>query len=67
MVIRTEEGHEQPDIDTVPGAGGVVNEVISGITHHGQFQFIIAMNDVLPYSIQIVEQPPRVVVDILPG
>lgn len=65
MVHHTGDGHEQLDLGTIPGAGGVVNEVVSGINHHGQTQFVIGMDEVLPYSIQVLEEPHRVVVDIL--
>lgn len=65
MVRHTGDGHEQIDLGIIPGAGGVVNEVVSGINHHGQTQFVIGMDEVLPYSIQVLEEPHRVVVDIL--
>lgn len=67
MVRYTGDGYEQIDLGIIPGAGGAVNEVVSGINHHGQTQFVIGMNDVLPYSIQVLEEPHRVVVDILHG
>lgn len=65
MVRHTGDGHEQSDLGIIPGAGGVVNEVVSGINHHGQTQFVIGLDEVLPYSIQVLEEPHRVVVDIL--
>lgn len=57
---------DQPDpqIGTVEGAGKVV-EVVSAGTFEGHSQFIIGLQSELPYSVQVLEDPQRVVVDIL--
>lgn len=52
-------------IGTVPGAGGVVTEVVAGTWFEGQSQFVIGLNGERPYSVQLIEDPPRLVVDIL--
>ena len=44
---------------------GVVVEVVESLSYHQQSQFIIGLTEKLPYSIQILENPQRVVVDIL--
>lgn len=67
VVHHSGEGHEQPNLGTIPGAGGAVNEVISVVTHHGQSQFVIGLDGTLPHSIQTLDEPHRVVVDILHG
>ncbi len=67
VIHQSGEGHEQPHLGTTPGPGVAVNEVISTVTHHGQSQFIIGLNGTLPHSIQTLEEPHRVVIDILHG
>ncbi|QGU03446.1 AMIN-like domain-containing (lipo)protein [Corynebacterium comes] len=61
----SEIGEAYPPIGTVPGTGGVVVEVVESLSFHQQSQFIIGLTEELPYSIQILENPQRVVVDIL--
>lgn len=61
----SEIGEAYPPIGTVPGTGGVVVEVVESLSYHQQSQFIIGLTERLPYSIQILENPQRVVVDIL--
>lgn len=61
-------GLTQPvELDTVAGAGGVVTEVIPDINHHGTSQFIIGVEGTLPYSVTLLEEPTRLVIDILHG
>lgn len=67
VITMTGGGYEQPIFGTIPGVGGAVNEVVSAVTHHGTSQFIIGLDDTLPHSIHVIEEPQRVVVDILHG
>lgn len=57
-------GIEDPGLGTVAGAGNVT-EVISVGTFEGRSQFVIGLTEQLPYSVQVLEDPQRVVVDIL--
>lgn len=65
VVHPSDLGQDHSLVDSVPGAGGVVTEAITTLTHHGTSQFIIGLTGELPYSIQILEDPQRVVIDIL--
>jgi hypothetical protein len=65
VYLPSEIGEAYPPIGTTPGAGGVVVEVVESLSYHQQSQFIIGLTEKLPYSIQILENPQRVVVDIL--
>ena len=65
VYLPSEIGEDYPPIDTVSGTGGVVVEVVHSLTFHQQSQFVIGLPEELPYSIQILENPQRVVVDIL--
>lgn len=67
VVLWSESGYEQPILGTTPGVGGAVNEVVSAVTHHGASQFVIGLDGILPHSIHLIEEPQRVVVDILHG
>lgn len=55
------------DIGNTPGAGGAVTEVISTFSHHGQAHFVVGLPERLPYSVQVLEGPKRLVIDILHG
>lgn len=55
------------DIGHTPGAGGAVTEVISTFSHHGQAHFVVGLPERLPYSVQLLEGPKRLVIDILHG
>lgn len=57
---------EDPGLGTVPGAGNVT-EVISAGTFEGRAQFVVGLRDRLPYSVQVLENPSRVVIDVLQG
>lgn len=59
-------GMSQPlEVGDVAGVGGVVNEVLPGINHHGTSQFVIGLDESLPYSVILLEEPTRLVIDIL--
>ena len=49
----------------VDGVGGVVTEVIPDISHHGTAQFIIGVAERAAFSVTLLEEPTRVVVDVL--
>ncbi|WP_027004583.1 AMIN-like domain-containing (lipo)protein [Corynebacterium halotolerans] len=66
MTYPFQLGMEDPGIGTVPGAGNVT-EVISSGTFEGRSQFVVGLSDRLPYSVQVLENPQRVVIDILQG
>lgn len=65
VYLPSEIGEAYPPVGVVPGTGGVVVEVIHSLSFHQQSQFIIGLTEEVPYSIQILENPQRVVVDIL--
>lgn len=65
VYLPSEIGAAYPPIGTVSGTGGVVVEVVESLSYHQQSQFIIGLTEELPYSVQILEEPHRVVVDIL--
>ena len=58
-----ELGREDPQIGTVGGSGNVT-EVKSTGTFEGRSQFVIGLKEKLPYSVQVLEEPHRVVIDI---
>ena len=47
------------------GTGGVVNQVLPDKNHHGTSQFIIGLDQETPFSVTPLQEPPRLVVDIL--
>lgn len=57
-------GIEDPQLGTVEGDGNIT-EVRSEGTFEGRSQFVIGLHEQLPYSVQILEDPQRVVVDIV--
>lgn len=62
MVYPFDLGVADPQIGTVEGAGAIT-EVISAGTFEGRSQFLIGMQDQLPYTVQVFEEPQRVVID----
>ncbi|GAB2500880.1 hypothetical protein CATRI_02475 [Corynebacterium atrinae] len=60
-----ELGKEDPNIGTVAGSGNVT-QVISEGTFEGRSQFIIGLNKKQPYSVQVLQDPHRLVIDIQP-
>ncbi len=59
-----EMGKEDPNIGTVEGAGGAITEVISSGTFEGRSQFVIGLKRELPYSVEVLRGPTRMVIDI---
>lgn len=57
-------GIDDPQLGTVEGNGSVT-QVISSGTFEGRSQFVIGLREQLPYSVQVLEDPQRVVIDIL--
>lgn len=57
-------GLDDPQIGTVPGTGGIVTEVISAGTFEGRSQFLVGLNGRHPYSVTVLEDPHRLVIDI---
>lgn len=64
-VYPHELGREDPELTSVPGQGGFVSEVVSAGTYEGRSQFAIGLDESRPYSIQVLEEPKRLVIDIL--
>ncbi|ANE03303.1 AMIN-like domain-containing (lipo)protein [Corynebacterium crudilactis] len=58
-------GLEDPAIGTVDGSGSIVSQVISAGTFEGRSQFVIGLNGKHPYSVNVLQDPPRLVVDVL--
>lgn len=53
------------DLGTVPGAGGVVSDVTSAGIFEARSQFAVGTSGRLPYSVTALENPTRVVIDVL--
>lgn len=58
-----ELGKEEPNIGTVEGVGNVT-QVISTGTFEGRSQFVIGLKAKLPYAVQVLHEPHRLVIDI---
>lgn len=58
-----ELGLEDPRIGTVAGSGNITQVQAVG-TFEGRSQFVIGLKEKLPYSVQVLEEPHRVVIDI---
>ena len=56
---------DDPNIGTTHGAGGFVTEVINTGTFEGRSQFIIGIEERHAYSVQILKNPTRLVIDVL--
>ena len=56
-------------VDTVPvdtsGASGNVVDVVNAGTYEGRSQVVVGLRSAKPYSVQVLENPTRLVVDIL--
>ncbi|WP_156226973.1 AMIN-like domain-containing (lipo)protein [Corynebacterium comes] len=59
-----ELNREDPHIGTVAGAGRVT-QVISAGTFEGHSQFVIGVKEKLPYSVEVLQEPHRLVIDVL--
>lgn len=58
-------GLEDPQIGTVQGTGTLVTEVISAGTFEGRSQFVIGLDNQHPYSVTVLQDPHRLVIDVL--
>ncbi|RNE48825.1 AMIN-like domain-containing (lipo)protein [Corynebacterium alimapuense] len=61
-----ELGKEDPDIGTVDGAGSIT-QIVSAGTFEGRSQFVIGLNEQQPYSVQVLQDPHRLVIDFPQG
>lgn len=59
-----ELNREDPRIGTVVGAGHIT-QVISAGTFEGHSQFVIGLKEKLPYSVEVLQEPHRVVIDVM--
>lgn len=59
-----ELNREDPRIGTVAGAGRIT-QVISTGTFEGHSQFVIGVNEKLPYAVEVLHEPHRLVIDVL--
>lgn len=59
-----EAGRELPNLSTSEGAGNIT-EVISAGTFEGRSQFIVGLNNAVPYSVQVLDNPKRLVIDLV--
>ena len=50
---------------TMAGDTGNVIDVISAGTYEGRSQVVVGLRSELPYSVQVLKDPTRVVVDIV--
>lgn len=54
-----------PVLGTVPGTGGVVQEVIYTSIFEGRTEYVIGMDSRQPYSVTLLQEPTRLVIDIM--
>ena len=59
-----EAGREVPNLSTSEGAGNIT-EVISAGTFEGRSQFIVGLHSAVPYSVQVLDNPKRLVIDLV--
>ncbi|WP_055122188.1 AMIN-like domain-containing (lipo)protein [Corynebacterium oculi] len=60
-------GIEDPVLNRLtPTDGGNITDVISVGTFEGRSQFIIGLNKKVPYSVQVLHEPTRLVIDLVP-
>ncbi|PRQ11401.1 hypothetical protein C1Y63_06705 [Corynebacterium sp. 13CS0277] len=60
-----EAGIDDPRLDTVTADGPIVQQVTTGGTFEGRTQFIIGLSgQQRPYSVQVLNNPTRLVIDI---
>mgnify|MGYP007111431558 FL=1 len=65
VVYPFEAGKDDPRIGVVDApTEGIVTQVVNGGTFEGRRQFVIGMNARKPYSVQVLDNPTRLVVDI---
>lgn len=60
---ETVETWSGPPIEGRPG--GVIEEVVSGTVYEGHHEFFVGLDQERPFVVDRLEDPPRVVVDIL--
>ncbi|WPF66566.1 MULTISPECIES: hypothetical protein [unclassified Corynebacterium] len=66
-VYPFELGLEEPHLNRLtPSDGGNITDVISVGTFEGRSQFIIGLNKKVPYSVQVLHDPTRLVIDLVP-
>lgn len=53
-----------PQIGTIPGTGSIT-EVISAGTFEGHSQFVVGIKEQRPYSVEVLQEPHRLVIDVL--
>ncbi|MDD7582499.1 AMIN-like domain-containing (lipo)protein [Corynebacterium sp. 32222D000AT] len=64
-VLPYELGKDDPALGTMTGYGSLITEVTSAGTFEGRSQFIIGLDQAHPYSVEVLDNPKRVVIDIL--
>lgn len=64
-VLPFEDGKEgAASVDVAGGTGNVVDVITAG-TYEGRSQIVVGLRSELPFSVQMLEDPTRVVVDIV--
>ncbi|WP_244977426.1 AMIN-like domain-containing (lipo)protein [Corynebacterium lizhenjunii] len=64
-VLPFELNVPDPRLGTVSGQGGFVTEVVPAGTFEGRSQFFIGLKGPHAYSVQVLKEPTRLVIDIL--
>lgn len=59
-----ELNREDPQIGTVPGTGNIT-QVISAGTFEGHSQFVVCVEEEQPYTVEVLHEPHRLVIDVL--
>ncbi|MDO5669894.1 MAG: hypothetical protein Q4G50_07805 [Corynebacterium sp.] len=58
-----ELGREDANIGTVAGSGNVT-QIVSAGTFEGRSQFVVGLQEKLPYSVEVLHDPHRLVIDV---
>lgn len=58
-------GMEDPQIGTVEGTGSIITEVVSTGTFEGRSQFVVGLNGTHPYAVTVLQDPHRLILDVL--
>ncbi|WIM68175.1 hypothetical protein QP027_01890 [Corynebacterium breve] len=64
IVFPDDIGIDDPQLTTTPGVGNITEVVNTGV-FEGRNRFIVGLDNESPYSVQILEDPLRIVIDII--
>lgn len=64
-ILPFEANRPDPNVGTVLGSGSAVKQIVPAGTFEGRSQFVIGLDSRHPYSVQVLNNPTRLVIDIL--